>query len=165
VAVTRERMTVKGDREVVVYLIGMRINRPWKLHKWLPVFLAMPRMLRELSRDPDSGLLGYRLIGLTVVQYWDSFGALERYAVDKQRAHLPAMRDFFRRAGGDVGIWHEVYRVPAGHYEAIYTNMPPFGLGKALGVVPAGKAASSARERMAGALRTDATSQPEGAAR
>jgi hypothetical protein len=27
----------------------MRINKPWKLHKWLPVFRAMPKMIREFE--------------------------------------------------------------------------------------------------------------------
>ena len=48
-----------GD-EIVVFLIGMRINRPWKSRQWLPVFLAMPKMLKYLQQHPDKGLLGYR---------------------------------------------------------------------------------------------------------
>ncbi len=36
-----QRMTAEMKGEFVVFLIGMRINKPWKLHKWLPVFLAM----------------------------------------------------------------------------------------------------------------------------
>jgi fumigallin biosynthesis monooxygenase-like protein len=39
-------------------IIGMRVNKPWKLHKWVPVFLAMPRMLKELKQQPESGFLG-----------------------------------------------------------------------------------------------------------
>ncbi len=30
--------------EVIVFLIGMRINKPWKVHAWWPVFVAMPKM-------------------------------------------------------------------------------------------------------------------------
>ena len=44
-----KRMTAEVDGEFVVFLIGMRINKPWKVHKWLPVFLAMPKMLKESS--------------------------------------------------------------------------------------------------------------------
>ena len=33
---------------LVVFLIGMRINKWWKIHQWLPVFLAMPKMIKEL---------------------------------------------------------------------------------------------------------------------
>ena len=36
-------------------------QRFWKPHKWLPVATAMPRMLAELARAPDLGLLHARL--------------------------------------------------------------------------------------------------------
>ena len=35
-----------------------------------------------------------------------------------------------------TGIWHETFLVRAGEYEAIYGNMPPYGLGKAADLVP-----------------------------
>ncbi len=57
--VYKGRMTADVEGEFVVFLIGMCINKPWKIHKWLPVFMAMPRMLRELSEHPESGFLGY----------------------------------------------------------------------------------------------------------
>ena len=77
-----ERMCAQIDGDFVVFLIGIRINKPWKLHKWLPVFFAMPRMLKELGARPDSGFLGSESAGFTVVQYWRSFEALEAYARD-----------------------------------------------------------------------------------
>jgi hypothetical protein len=57
--INAQRMTVELEGDFVVFLIGMRINKPWKVHKWLPTFLAMPRMLKELKNRPESGLLGY----------------------------------------------------------------------------------------------------------
>ncbi len=42
-----QRMTVKLEGDFVVFLIGMRINRFWKFHKWIPVAAAMPKMLKE----------------------------------------------------------------------------------------------------------------------
>ncbi len=36
-----------------------------------------------------------------------------------------------KESRGDVGIWHETYRIHAGEYEALYSGMPPYGLGKA----------------------------------
>jgi hypothetical protein len=30
-----------------------KMEGSWKMHNWLPVFLAMPRMLTELRRQPD----------------------------------------------------------------------------------------------------------------
>jgi hypothetical protein len=129
----RHTATIDGD--FVVFLIGMRLNRPWKV-RHLPWFMAtMPRMLSELEAQPDSGLLGAQQAvffgGLGVVQYWRSFEALERYARDADALHLPAWREFNRRIrdSGDIGIWHETYRVRAGDYEAIYGNMPRVGLG------------------------------------
>ena len=56
--VIAQRMAVDFDGDFVVFLIGMRINKPWKLHKWLPAFLAMPKMLKELQQHPESGFLG-----------------------------------------------------------------------------------------------------------
>ena len=33
-----QRYTVKVEDPFVVFLIGMRINKMWKVHKWLPSF-------------------------------------------------------------------------------------------------------------------------------
>lgn len=53
--IVAERMTAHIEGEIVVFLIGMRINRLWKVHKWLPVARAMPRMLAELAAAPEHG--------------------------------------------------------------------------------------------------------------
>jgi hypothetical protein len=146
-----ERMTAVLDGDFVVFLIGMRINRPWKLHKWLPVFFGMPMMLKELQAEPDSGFLGHHQFGLTVVQYWRSFEQLEAYARRSDQRHWPAWTAFNRRVGasrGDVGIWHETYRIKAGNYETIYSGMPPFGLGRAGRLLPAMGTREAARGRM-----------------
>jgi hypothetical protein len=42
------RLTATLDGDFVLFIIGMRINAPLKLHRWLPVAAAMPRMLDEL---------------------------------------------------------------------------------------------------------------------
>lgn len=147
------RMTAHIDEEVVVFLIGMRINRIWKLHKWLPVAGAMPRMLRELSASPDSGFLGFhQWLGNPTIalQYWRSFEHLERYAKDSARSHRSAWAAFNRAAAsnGDVGVWHETYRIKPGDFECIYNNMPLFGLARATQAVPAEGRRESARGRI-----------------
>ena len=148
------KMTVEIEGDFVVFLIGMRINKPWKLHKWLPVFLAMPRLLKELAAHPEAGCLG-TISGLSViVQYWRSFDHLEAYARSHDHGHWPAWVAFNRRLGrsrGDVGIWHETYQVRAGAYEAVYSGMPPFGLGTAGTLVPASGRREAARGRLAAA--------------
>lgn len=146
-----QRMAAELEGEFVVFLIGMRVNKPWKVHQWLPVFLAMPRMLKELAADPTSGFLSYEQSLTTIIQYWRSFEHLEAYARDKDRAHWPAWVDFNRRIGrsrGDVGIWHETYRIAPGQYEAIYSGMPARGLGKVGRLVPAAGRRESARGRI-----------------
>jgi hypothetical protein len=115
-------MAAEIDGDFVVFLIGMRINKPWKPHKWLPVLLAMPRMLKELKEHPESGFLGSAAAGLLTVQYWRSFEHLEAYARSHDHEHWPAWVAFNKRTAasrGDVGIWHETYLVRAGDYEAI----------------------------------------------
>jgi hypothetical protein len=123
----RRHATIDGD--FVVFLIGMRINRPWKLHRWVPVYRAMGRMLRELG--PEQGLLGWErgvVRGPMLVQYWRSRAELEAFA--RGDVHQPAWREFNRhvRPGGDVGVWHESYEVRAGAYDSTYVNVPVFGL-------------------------------------
>lgn len=158
-AVQRGRFTADIDGDFVVFLIGMRINKPLKVHKWWPVFVAMPRMLRVLGTHPELGCLAFHSwVGRTtvLVSYWRDFESLDRFSRDKDLPHLEPWRRFNRRvrASGDVGIWHETYKVPAGGYEAIYGNMPVFGLARAGQTVPVGRRGQSAAARI-GASTTD----------
>lgn len=148
-----QRMTVQIEGDFIVFLIGMRINHFWKFHKWLPVAMAMPKMLKELSGKPDSGFLGFEMAGgLTpiIVQYWKSFEHLEAYARDRNSQHYPAWKAFNQKikSNGDVGIWHETYKVRAGEYECVYNNMPQYGLGKVGELVPAVGTKESAGQRI-----------------
>jgi Domain of unknown function (DUF4188) len=140
-----------GD-EVVVFIIGMRINKPWKPRLWWPVFVAMPKMLKYLTEHPEKGLLGYQqsVLPLFLVQYWRSFADLEAFARDGDDPHLEQWRQFNRDVGasGDVGIWHETYRVKTSDIETIYGNMPAHGLGAASGLVPVRRGSDSAAVRM-----------------
>jgi len=148
------RFTAQIEGPFVVFLIGMRVNRIFAIHKWMPVARAMPPMLRELSEHKESGLLGFELFvywrGIATVQYWRSFEDLHAYAHARDQKHLPAWAAFNRAIGnnGSVGIWHETYEVAAGKYESIYVNMPRFGLAKASEPVPITSRSNSARERI-----------------
>ena len=140
-----------GD-EVVVFVIGMRINKPLKVGLWWPVFTAMGRMLKYLAERPEKGLLAYRVsaMPLFVVQYWRSFDDLERFARNNDDPHLEPWRRFNRKVGksGDVGIWHETYRVKTTDIETVYGNMPPIGLGAASALVPIRRGKDSAAARI-----------------
>ncbi|MFI7005177.1 DUF4188 domain-containing protein [Streptomyces sp. NPDC050145] len=136
------RSTAAVDEDVVVFLIGMRINHFWAVHRWLPVFFAMPMMLRELGKDRSLGLLDH-ILGTAsprsyfVIQYWESKDKLLTYAALPDKRHRPwwaRINKLVRKSGGHVGLWHETYVVPAGSYETIYGDMPPYGLAKAYGM-------------------------------
>ena len=90
--------------------------------------------------------------GRTVLvwQYWDSFESLDAYARAGDRAHLPAWRAFNRRIkdNGSVGIYHETVLLAEGSVETVYVNMPPIGLGAAVGTVPAGRRGQTAGVRL-----------------
>ena len=150
---TGDRLTAQIDGDFVVFLIGMRINRFWKFTKWVPAFLAMPRMLKELSMRgaEETGFLGYTTLGFgNIVQYWRSFDHLHAYANSKEGEHFPAWAAYNKRminCRDAVGVWHESYAVKAGNYETLYMAMPPFGLGKASSTIPANGSLSSARKR------------------
>ena len=157
------RMTHQHDGPIGVFLIGMRFNRLRRVDQWLPVFLAMPKMLAELYRNraaasraeaTDLGFLGARTLfggkGVTVVQYWRSVEDIYRYASAPGHEHRPAWTAFnarARRAGGVVGIWHETYAVPAGAHESVYVGTPIMGLAAATESAPVPRRKSYARLR------------------
>lgn len=140
------------DGDFVVFLIGARLSL---LHP-IRVFhdlggrrRGMKAMLNYLVAHPEKGLLGYTMGLPVIVQYWRSFDHLEAFARDESDPHVAAWREYYRRANRHqgTGIWHETYLVRAGEYEAIYANMPAFGLGKAGRLVPAAES-STARLRI-----------------
>ena len=132
------RHTAHIDGDFVVFIIGMRINRPWKPHKWLPVLMAMPPMVKELEARARVGLPrrepGLSSGGPALVQYWRSFEDLRALRARRRRAATcrhGASSTSACAAPATSAIWHETYRVHAGDYEAVYGNMPRIGLAAA----------------------------------
>lgn len=132
------RSTHEHDGALVVFLIGMRVNRWWRPDVWLPAFSAMSPMLHELYADPASGFLGARTLmgagGPTVIQYWSSAEQLFAYAGDSGSRHRPAWAEFNRRARNHpkvTGVWHETFVVAQA--ESVYVDMPPTGLARVSG--------------------------------
>lgn len=149
------RYTAQTDKPVVLFLIGMRFNKLWRVDKWAWFLRTMPAMLAELEKKPETGMLWYRshISGryLTVQQYWESFDKLLAYAHDKSGEHFPAWARFNRQLAddGSVGIWHETYLVKPGTFECVYGNMPLFGLAAATSHVPATGRLMQAKDRFA----------------
>ena len=150
------RYTAEIDGPFIVFLIGMRINRVFALRKWLRTAMSMNKMLRALHKHPEKGFMGGQAIlywrGIGFIQYWRSFEDLEHFARSPSEPHLDIWRHFNQRIGADgtVGIWHETYMVEPGKQEAVYGNMPIFGLAAAARHVPATGRRETARRRLGG---------------
>ena len=159
------RFTARTDEPFVVFIIGMRINRPLAIGKWLPTVRAMGPMLKELYSHPEKGFLGGEFFrwGPAIVQYWRSFEDLEKFARNPDDPHLPAWQRFNSSVGSDgsVGIFHETFIVGRGNYEAVYSNMPVFGLGKATEHVRAVGGRETARRRLMRGENEPAVPSPE----
>jgi hypothetical protein len=125
------RMRAEIDGDFVVFLIGARFNGEG------------PAGLPAAGPGDHCPVLG-------------SFDHLEAFARDQDDPHLAVWRDYWKRVGraDRSGIWHETYLVRAGEYEAVYGNMPPFGLGKAGRLVPMADSSSARTRLRAGASRT-----------
>jgi hypothetical protein len=160
------RFTAQTDKPFVVFLIGMRINQLWAVHKWMQVAAAMPRMLQVLAKDPAKGFLGVenwlRWREVIGIQYWRSFADLEQFARNPTDPHLQAWKNFNQRVGSDgsVGIWHETFLVEAGQYECVYGNMPLYGPAAATAHVPAVGNRETARLRLGGQSEPAVPSPP-----
>lgn len=146
------RYTAEQKEDVVVFIIGMRMNKWWAVHKWFPVFIAMPLIIRELYQNRVPGFLSmetfFNLRTTAMIQYWRSSEELIAYA--KGPTHLTAWKKFNKKVGNNdsVGIYHETYVVPKENVESIYGNMPVFGLAKARGHQKITPAINSARKRL-----------------
>ena len=150
------RFTAQTDEPFVVFIIGMRVNKFFAFRKWITTAMAMGPMIRTLYKHPEKGFLGAQTLiswpGITTIQYWRSFDDLEKFARDKDDPHLEVWRKFNKTIGSDgsVGIFHETFLVEAGRYEALYGNMPVFGLASATKHVPAVGKRETARRRLGG---------------
>ncbi|MUV37775.1 hypothetical protein JNUCC1_01581 [Lentibacillus sp. JNUCC-1] len=147
------RYTTENQDDLVIFIFGMRVNKWFAVHKWLPVFSAMPPMMKELRENRDKlGFLSmetyFGLRTTVMIQYWRSLEDLLSYA--RNDKHLIAWRDFNRKVGNNpaVGIFHESYQVKKEHYESVYGNMPLHGLSKALPQIPITNTSNGARKRL-----------------
>lgn len=147
------RYTTENDKDVVVFLIGMRVNNRFAIHKWGPVFTAMPGMIKELyTHKEELGFLSmesyFGLRSTVMIQYWRSTEDLLAYA--KGKKHLSAWKNFNKKVGNNaaVGIYHETYELKKGKYESVYGNMPLYGLGKAMKHIPIAKENMGALKRL-----------------
>ena len=140
-----------------LFIVGMHIHDWRKPFDWLPPFLAMPRMVRELEANRALGMVSARYCfwggrTIAVVQCWKSFELLTAYARSEDNEHRPAWLEFYRTASksmSTVGLFHETYVVSPGSTESLYFNMPErFGLTAVTGAVPVSARNASAHDRL-----------------
>lgn len=151
-----KRMTTSNEDNLVVFLIGMRINKFWQVNQWRLLATAMPKMLKELYQNPNLGFLSHEMWfsrTIILVQYWRSIEQLNEYAKNKNSEHLPAWKAFNKKMLLMMmlafGIKrHETYQVNAGQYETIYNNMPLFGLAKAKAAIDIDASTETADQRL-----------------
>jgi hypothetical protein len=72
----RVAAAIEGD--FVVFLIGARINRWWKLWKYLWFGSTMPKMIAELAAKPESGFLGADRLGFANLVQFNKENRLQR---------------------------------------------------------------------------------------
>ena len=160
------RYAAQTDEPFVVFIIGMRINRFLSLRKWTFGAISFVRMLLDLRKYQEKGYLGGQQIvyprGIGMIQYWRSWEDLERFARSQAEMHVPVWRRYNQMVGNDgtFGIWHESYLVEPAKYEAIYDNMPAFGLGTVLNHLPATGRRETARRRLGGTNEPAVPSPP-----
>lgn len=161
------RYTALTEEGMVVFLVGMRINRWWALHQWWPVFRAMKNMLIDLQTPPFKGMtaaqtrISWREVMVT--SYWQSYDDLENYA-RTAKPHLSPWATFNKKisASGAVGIWHETFVIAPKQYECVYVNMPQSGLAQSpsINFVKAEGVYETSRLRMGGKNRPAVPSPP-----
>src|SRR5699024_12706711 len=96
------RYTTENDEDMVVFIIGMRINRWLAFHKWVPVFAAMPPMIKELyTHKGELGFLSmesfFGLRTTVMIQYSRSMDDVLTSARGKK--HLTARTDVNTKGG------------------------------------------------------------------
>jgi hypothetical protein len=164
-----DRSTHAYDGPLAVFLIGLRVHKPWKWRIVQQAGAAMPRMITELEENKAAaargeaeslGYLGSRstvhLMATTMVQWWRSVEDVYAYANAADLAHRPAWTEFYRLAKDDpsaVTVWHETYAVAEHGAESVYTGPKPFGLAAIAGVLPVGRRGETARQRMGAPVR------------
>lgn len=164
------RVTHAYDGPLALFLIGLRIHKPWHLRTARAAALPMQGMIVELEANraaadrgeaEDLGYLASRttvgLTGVTMIQWWRSVEDIYAYANAGDRRHRPAWVEFYRVAKErpDVAtLWHETYDLTGRGVESAYAGPKPFGLASLAGVVPMGRRGEVARARMGGTLRS-----------
>ena len=145
--VDRRTVDLGGYPDLVIIYLGMRINRPRGLLR----FLQLGKQIQDSVSGAPDGLLLHEQFVWSVFplhggmrQYWRDFDSLESWT--RSEPHRTWWLQFLRDSGG-TGFWHETY-FASGGIEAVYDDMAqPTGMMKFAPVRPARGAMFAARHR------------------
>ncbi|MCJ1388490.1 hypothetical protein MMC18_001337 [Xylographa bjoerkii] len=132
-----------SDHEIVLFIVTSRSSHA--LGRFAPGYIAagdyFQAMLEEAGRNHEKwGYLGKT--SCLIATDDDASNTLVWLTYWKDVDHLHAFaRGDFHQAGWDwynsitkkypyIGVGHEMYSVPEGHWENIYCNLRPFGMGQ-----------------------------------
>ncbi|KAF1963032.1 hypothetical protein CC80DRAFT_487452 [Byssothecium circinans] len=137
-----------SDREVVVFILGFRSSHPGG--RFAPGFLDIGKAFVEMWDDAKAHNEEYGYLGKTAtmypletdcnnsmvyISYWKSLDHLYRFA--NGAVHQKGFKLFtkLQKTHPHLGLMHELYVAPKGHWETIYVNYKPFALGQSKHVV------------------------------
>ncbi|EFQ35945.1 hypothetical protein CGRA01v4_07649 [Colletotrichum graminicola] len=134
-----------GDKPIAMFLVGIRSNHPLgRLH---PKYRKLNDYMDDIYKDAEDNRRTNGYLGRTPdlipteysqnntlmsISYWKSIEELEAFA--RRPVHIKGLKFLAYQVNKsdrphDLGVMHEVLVCPAGHWEGIYSNMQPWGLG------------------------------------
>jgi len=124
--------------EITVFIMGLQIHNRFNYFASRFVKQSMYAILNELQVQKPDGYMAHEYVSKgrssLLVQYWSDYEKMITYARNKSANHFPAWVAFNSKisAMDAIGLWHEIYRLPAGSYKGVYKNCPPSGMGRFL---------------------------------
>ncbi|CAG8980998.1 hypothetical protein HYALB_00013318 [Hymenoscyphus albidus] len=132
-----------SSQEVVVFILGARSNH--NEGRFAPGFKAFADVFGAMWQELGANRTKWGYLGKTStlystdadsgntmawISYWKSLEHLQAFA--KSPVHQKGLNLFFegQKKHPHLGIMHESYSVPKGHWETVYHNFKPFGFGQ-----------------------------------
>ncbi|KAL9126011.1 MAG: hypothetical protein Q9217_004862 [Psora testacea] len=132
-----------GTNGVVCFVVGSQLNHPLGL--LAPGVAQMGGYFNDMWRDAEANAEKWGYLSRTPLllsqgagrgnyqvqlSYWKSIDHLRNFATHSVHADGRRWLERTRQQHAHIGTFHETYVVPPGHYETIYENFHPFGMGQ-----------------------------------
>ena len=133
--------TAPAEEKIAILPLGAKANHPWGV--FAPGFKGLFDHLNKMNADLDHNAAKNGFLGQTAYTRSDERGALEFVVLTYWRnlevlhdfAHSPVHREAWiwwektLKEHDFLGINHEIYEADKGHWENVYVNFQPTGLG------------------------------------